>query len=638
MNPTTGIASWALAPERTNDELFTLELLIETTERIWKARNHICDPWDWDALRAHVAERLGNPLYRPKFTPEQSEHAEEMAEQIGNLSGGSHEDRCMRNLEALRFFPKLNDVTVNHAEVEDLSPLTRLPGLTRLSLEEPALRHSKGLGSLEALASLPAVKYLRLSIRRPWPDLSPLARMPSLEEVWLHLNPLALAGIPALPLVRVAKLHGDFHWKTPVRSVNELPAMPKLEILELEGADDLAGIGRHPLLRNLDVRGTFRSLEPLAALSHVTFVRLEGEGFRDLRPLLRMAALREVLFVREEPLSLDALAEAPELREVRFERCDIMRMEVAALNAALSLWSEDFLVPRREAPPLRCLCYHPQHEEMKEVFRLRAEAAKGEESELSRDPALCAAHARWFEEQVNSRLDELLGPEWGASILGGHLTFRRYCDVARMREIVGALRELLLVCRYPPVFMLRFEPHGDMSETMDEIARRQRKRGERAWLDHEFDVEEEREQHEEFVQRRRADYERRAREHRLRLIEEQGLAADPQEFSTQAEPPREKVTAGPAPAEPPPAEEEDADLPDDDEEDEDDAGGGLATPPPSKGETSEFVQDLSFIVSLTSEALWITFHMRENAEYHWGEPAEDWHALPGPPAARPFPR
>ena len=111
------------------------------------------------------------------------------------------------------------------------------------------------MGSLEPLATLRGVTHLGLSIRKVWPDLAPLSRMPTLEELTCRVNILALAGVPALPCVRVANFHADFHWRVPLRSLRDLPEMPNLERMIVESVDDLAGIERNAVATRLQHAG-----------------------------------------------------------------------------------------------------------------------------------------------------------------------------------------------------------------------------------------------------------------------------------------------------------------------------------------------------------------------------------------------
>jgi hypothetical protein len=197
---------------------------------------------------------------------------------------------------------------------------------------------------LSALAGL-ELTSLGINLRTPWPDLRAIADLPKLESFGARANLLALREIPALPAATKVTLDADFHYRTPLRNFHDLPAMPKVTSLRVDGIAGLEGVEKLAAARSLDLVGPYEDLTPLAKLPSLTYLRLEGERFMDLSPLTKLPHLREILMVRERPLDLGPLADAPALREVFVERCAILRMELSALNAALPPWGLDFLAP-----------------------------------------------------------------------------------------------------------------------------------------------------------------------------------------------------------------------------------------------------------------------------------------------------
>ena len=358
---------------------------------------------------------------------------------------------------------------------------------------------------------------------------------------------------------------------------------------------------------------------------------MEGGCFDDLTPLARLPQLREVVLVRERPLDLSPLTEAPSLHEIKVERCTILNTELAALNAGLIPWEQDFLLLQpRPLAPLRFIRYDPQHEELKALYPIWNALPDPRTQFYGEDVAYADAEGRWFGQETIRRLTALLGPGWQGEFCdvntgGGNLCFARYRDLLRMREILQTLRELMAAVRLPTSFMLNFEPHGDMSVDLAQIEDRRQLPAEGPWLVQEFDPVREKENRESFNEERRKRFELMEREHRLRLLEQQGAKIDPAEFSPGGEPPLENVAAGPT-------------EPAEDESDDDD-GGGVATPPPPPDGESELAAKLRFLVTLHEDVLWSTGgKMGENAAYAYGEKPEDWHALPEPPEKRPRPR
>ncbi|HEY3663707.1 MAG TPA: hypothetical protein VGL24_11185 [Chthoniobacterales bacterium] len=624
---------WVLDPARTNDELLPVISLIYWGRVVWGGKHKQPYDTDYDARRAEAKQRRLNPALRPAIDRTELDAAVEMWAEVKKFDNHwASEDRVLRNLEAFRFFPHLEEVSLEEAEVPDLSPLAGLSGLRTLSIREPVLLGGHVVADLRPLAGLP-IEKLNLSLRRPWVDFGVLAELPKLRELSLMVNLIALEGVGTLPEVEIATLDCDFHWKTPARSLHALPAMPRIQRLKVGGVASLEGVDRLTEARNLDLIGTYSDLAPLASLSQVTFLRLKSERFSDLTPLARMPALRELLIVREIPFDLSPLAESASLREVRVERCDIIATELAAVNAALNPDQNDFLAdPPRPLPPLRFINYYPQHAEIAKLNQEFPRAA-GDEPRArgyGADAAISAAEARWGAEQVRARLSRLLGDGYGgASGYGSaghlHVNLNRYQDVIRLLEVVEELRKFSVSSRYPWNFLIVTEPHGDMSEDMAEKWKRDaRKKKPGHWLVREFDAEEERRDREEWNEARQEDYQRLEAEHRLQLKEEQQVPVDPADFAPASKPPTDGGAGTTA-------------VKDHDDADSGEDDGDLMEAEPGEEIEDELTEKLRVVLTLTENILWCTSHMRDGAEYLMGEPAEDWHSFSEPIQNRPRP-
>jgi hypothetical protein len=621
--------NWALDPARTNDELFTVELLLEWGRIVWGWKHQQPKIHDWDREHAHRKERRLNPAYRTQINREFLAYTIEIWEDFKKLHYMSWEDRPIRNLEALRFFPHLEELHLGDAEIADLSPLKDLRQLTSLNLHEPLSNGGHVIHDLSAIAGLPALSKLSISLRRPWPNVSALAELPALKSFAYCGNLLALRDVPRLAELEKAGLNADLNWKTPLRDLNDLPEMPKVVHLKVDGVAHLRGLHRYPEVLNANFIGPFQDLQPLEALNKCTYLRLEGEQFANLSPAAGMPELREILLVRERPLDLAPLADAIALREVNIERCSILRTELSALSATLLPWDGDFLAPEpRPLNPVRFITYQPGHDEMKTLAPV--DPSKDPRHKFyGEDQAFAHAEARWFGQRLQRSLDDLLGKGWGAVNISSmdtpgheHLTFKRFRDIMRFREIVEKLRELASQSRFRWQYLISVEPHGDLSEDedMDEMDEEERE----DWLDQEFDPEREKEEWEDFRAQRRLERERLEREHRMQILQQQGAEINPAEFSPKPESPK-----------PAKGSEEVADEDEDEVDDEGEGGLAEATPPPDDDEG--LGRDLSFVVSLDENILWVTEHMREDAEYLFGESAVNWHALPESPKDRPRP-
>jgi hypothetical protein len=207
-----------------------------------------------------------------------------------------------------------------------------------------------------------------------------------------------------------------------------------------------------------------------------------------------------------------------------------------------------------------------------------------------------------------------------------HVNLNRYQDVMRLLEVVEELRKFSASSRYPWHFTIETEPHGEMSEDMDELAQRddqvEKKPGH--WLVREFDAEEERRDREEWNEARQEDYERLAAEHRLQLKEEQQVPVDPADFAPKSKPPADGGGGTTA-------------VKDHEEADSGEDDGDLMEAEPDDEIEDELTERLRVVLGLTENILWCTSHMRDGAEYLVGELAEDWHSLPEPIQDRPRP-
>ena len=611
---------WVLDPARTSEELCTAEIILESGENMWRAQ-HQQYRNDWDEQQKKRKERAGNPAYRPTIQRESVDRTVEVAHLLKHFSASWMDDRPVRDLSALHFFPSLEDVSIT-AETMDFSALHKLPHLRRLSIHEPGTNGGHVITEVNGLAGL-KLNFLSLSIRTPWPDLSALAKLPMMESLNLRLNLLALENVEALASVKTVILEPDFHCNTPLRSIQTLPRMPRVTQLRVNSVGNLDGIEQLQALKGVDLVGPYTDLAPLAALKNVTYARLEGNWFMDLTPLTRMPELREILLVRERPLDVGPLADAPALRQVGVERCAIIRTEVSALNAGFLPWSLDFALEEpRPLEPVKLFCYRPQDPEVKESMSVKEPNPR--EELYSDDPHYAASEARWFARELQQRLTRLLGEGWGdiTSFTDRHpghqhLTIQRFRDIVRMEEVIQTCRELMAICRLPWQILIDAEPHGDLSADMEEI-RAQRDEQERDWLDQEYDAQQEKEDYEDFRRMRRELYERLEREHRMRLLQQQGEEINPAEFSPSAKPTASKAAA-------------EDDFEDEDEDDE----GGLADF--DDGEPDAFGEEMSFVFYVTEKYVWVAEHMRETFESTLGVRTEDWHALPQPVLERPRP-
>jgi hypothetical protein len=618
MKDPRNFVDWVCDPARTNDELFTVELLIE------QRRSNPDWPFpelreDFDARMERMRARGRDPGYRPGLHEGEIEQLSLCATKPFGFHGGNGPDLPLRDLKALAFFPALTSLSLS-TDTSDLTPLASLPRLESLSIGE----YNDLAGSMPIRMSdcgeMRELIRIHLALRQPWPDLRALSGWPALKEVRFGGNILAFEEVPALPVAQLVQLKGWVRNETPLRDLRRLPVMPAVRQLLVEGTISLEGIERYPSAVNLEVGGTFRDLMPLAAMTNITALTLTGEFFQDLSPLSLLPKLREVRFVRERAIDLSPLADCPQLRRVEMERCAMMRTEVAALNAGLLPEAPDFEAEKpRELAPLKFFTMSKENVAGGKFIHARyLEYIEVRERFYDGDAAFAAAETRVAQAAIQERLDHLLGRGWGLlnwrSFVGGYGMFglKRFADTSRVREVIQVLREHSARSRFPWHFLLSAEPHGDMSEDMEERKAREEKAAaaEGDWLAEYYTPESVLRENEERRRERERYYEFLEREHLLQLREEGGV--DPSLLYLPKEEP-EKA-----------AEVEEEPIPPQIADDEDAGGVAIAPPPPPPPGTKDLGEELAFHLDVYEDCIVAGSHWVDAARYGLGQMPVEW--------------
>jgi hypothetical protein len=131
----TDFLRWVTDPARTNDELFTVELLIERMRPWQHWPFHDRQP-DFETKLKTMKARKPNPGYRPALPLDELEALQERADTVTHFSSNGASDRPLRDLTALRFFPALENISISSVALTDLSPLAPLAKLNWLTLME----------------------------------------------------------------------------------------------------------------------------------------------------------------------------------------------------------------------------------------------------------------------------------------------------------------------------------------------------------------------------------------------------------------------------------------------------------------------------------------------------------------------
>lgn len=606
---------WVSDPARTNDELFTVEIMLEQARGFGWPHRYVESGWAARSQRAR--ERKLNPDYRPALHLDELQTLIEQPEKRILFSGAYGEDRPMRDLSAFRFFPSLKQVSVQSSDVTDFTPLAGLKEIEYLSIAEYGDLYGCHQVCLAECGKMSKLERLHLALRHPWPDLRAAGQWPKLQDIRANGSILAWEDVPSLPAARVVHLKSWPQTRGELRDLRRLPLMPAVRELVIECVSSLEGVERYPSVVNLELNGCFRDLTPLAKMDRVTALKLIGERFHDLRPLTQMKNLRELTFQREWALDLTPLAECPQLRRVEFEHCSMMRTEVAALNAGLPPEADDFLaaVPR----PLLPLKFYRLEKDSagQEYFRERTRRAQAALlAACDGDSAMLRARARVFIATMQRRFDELLGRGWG--IFEEHFTsIKRYKDTTRLRELIDLVRAYQASVTHPPHCTLSVQPHGDMTEELEEI--RAREEAESA-ADEDFlmkycEEEDVLQENEEWRSQRAERYELLKREH-LRKLRGDGdapaiLGVPPDEPEDEEEEEEEEETAAAPESSAEPGSE-----------------GGVAIAPPPSPQTNEEATDLSedlmFYLDVWEDCVTVTHNWALRAEYSLGQKFEEW--------------
>ena len=188
MSKAPDFISWVTDPRRTNDELFTVELLIERM-RAWqhwpfRTRNQGFE----ETMKVMKARRF-NPAYRPLLPLDELEALQERADTVTHFGANGMSDRPLRDLTALRFFPAMENINITQVAVKDFSPLAVMPKLNWLTLMEGEELGGAHRYNFADLGPKPALDHVFLNLRQAWPDLAAMATLDGTERPHLSRQP-----------------------------------------------------------------------------------------------------------------------------------------------------------------------------------------------------------------------------------------------------------------------------------------------------------------------------------------------------------------------------------------------------------------------------------------------------------------
>jgi hypothetical protein len=517
---TADFVQWVHSPDRTQEELITVERITEAALPLWRTR-HGVRVADFHAANAGEKERRHQRAHNPAYLPTLLDAAlEQTAEVLGEIEefsfqSGYDADRTVRALSPLRWLPRLTSLSISRAELADPEVISELTGLRRLHLSDTLLDDTKAVGACREL------RELSLSLSRPWPDLGALAALVQLETFTFSGNILALADVPALPRVRTASFSGS---GLAPRDLRGLPEMPLLEVLTAGPVFGLAGLERHPRLRTLKLNGPMENLQPLAALRALTYLELTGDHFRSVAPLATLPELRWAVFATARPRDYSPLAEAPRLHQVEVRGCDIHELELGALHAALDPWDSEWaLAEPRPLPREYRFLYHAGNN-----FSPWWPLEDPPEASWHGDAMMEIAEQRWFQRAVQAAAAAFLGePDFNASgrhrgdypSREGRVRLSRWDYLEKLPGLLEVLRGVLARTRFRHAIHVGATISVAEARGMEE---------QRRWQD---DEETEEERRAKWDEEKRLKREQLDREHRFELLKAEGAEIDPEDFA-----------------------------------------------------------------------------------------------------------
>lgn len=306
--PPESFTQYAQSKKLNQDQIFTVELLIEEARREFDP-----DYFDRQEERSDAREKEG---YTPSFLIEHIEPAWGELQKLEwlSLQRIRGRQRPLRNVEAVRYLTKLTELVLRDNEVADVSAVGALVNLKRLHLANNPIKN------LSPLAT--CLKIEELDIRGiSAEDLSVLENLPRLRELQISIDQVsALEKLHRLPTLKhldigIGKI-GSFDSFVSFNSFESFPEMPELQ--EIRGADvrSLKGLERYSKLKKLtNLSGEFDSLEPLRGAKKLSAANILDSRVGSLEPIAGLPALKD-LWIATDKADID-LGNPEELRRIK---------------------------------------------------------------------------------------------------------------------------------------------------------------------------------------------------------------------------------------------------------------------------------------------------------------------------------
>jgi len=226
-------------------------------------------------------------------------------------------------------------ITRGNTELEDLTPLQSLTGLTSLTASNLAVKDVAGLSQLREL------DRLDLSWNYLIEDLTPLKYLTDLTELDLYYSLAAGEGIHEIVpfLTRLTDLNIGYSNITDIEMVRGLANLTRLHV-GFNPLKDIEPLAELTNLTQLDLSKTGSdSVSALSALVNLTSLSVGMNSVRDLSPLVGMTGLEELYAGRNQLSALDGLERLTELGTLDLSYNEIV--DISALAALTGLTDLD---------------------------------------------------------------------------------------------------------------------------------------------------------------------------------------------------------------------------------------------------------------------------------------------------------
>jgi len=218
----------------------------------------------------------------------------------------------LEQVEYIDFWGIYNEYTVNIAgtilslslfsiDLEDISPLAKLQGLTSLSL------FGNQIQDLSSLAQLQGLTQLNLGLN-PILDLSPLSQLRGLNILNLRTIPTQDLS-PLVQLQELTSIDLSGNLNQDFSPLGQLQGLTSLDYEESE-IQDLSPLVQLQGLTNLNLRANqIQDLSPLAQLQRLTSLDIGENQIQDLSPLAQLQGLTSLHLSENQIQDLSPLAQ-----------------------------------------------------------------------------------------------------------------------------------------------------------------------------------------------------------------------------------------------------------------------------------------------------------------------------------------